>query len=60
MIVMLLLTFYIFFLFDAVVTAIFNKTVYSFSEGAGQASGIAIVLLNTIAQDLFILVYAGK
>ena len=41
------------------VTADFSEAVYSFSEGAGQSSGIAVVLSNRIAQDLSISIHAG-
>ena len=41
------------------VTASFNEIMYSFSEGVGQSSGIAVNLTNQIAQELQISIYAG-
>ena len=38
----------------------FNSDVYSFSEGEGLSSGIAVVLSSPIAQILTVTVFAGS
>ena len=38
----------------------FNSNLYSFSEGVGLSSGIAVMLSSPIAQTLIVTVFAGN
>ena len=58
-ILLLLDVFHMVFYSLIVVIASFDKLVYSFSESAGQSSGIAVDLSIQIARDLSVSIYAG-
>lgn len=47
-------------LYFVAVTVLFDQSMYSFSEDAGQSSGISVNLSNPIAQNLFVSILAGK